>query len=89
MDTIETGRIAGEIANKILKGTPTSRVPVQELQKPKVIINLKAAALLGLTIPQNLQDAAAKSTNKRSLRLKVSKHRQFMLYLCTFATFKK
>ena len=60
VDTVETGRVAGEIANKILKGTPTSKVPVQELQKPKIIINLKAAALLGLTIPRNLQDAAAK-----------------------------
>jgi putative tryptophan/tyrosine transport system substrate-binding protein len=60
VDTVETGRVAGEIANKILKGTPTSKVPVQELEKPKVIINLKAAALLGLTIPQNIQDIAAK-----------------------------
>jgi putative tryptophan/tyrosine transport system substrate-binding protein len=60
VDTVETGRVAGEMANKILKGTPTSKVPFQELQKPKVIINLKAAELLGLTIPQNLQDVAAK-----------------------------
>jgi putative tryptophan/tyrosine transport system substrate-binding protein len=60
VDTMETGRVAGEMANKILKGTPTSKVPVQEFQKPKIIINLKAAALLGLTIPQNIQDLAAK-----------------------------
>jgi putative ABC transport system substrate-binding protein len=59
-DPVETGRVAGEMANKILKGTSTSKIPVQELQKPKVIINLKAAALLGLTIPQNLQEIAAK-----------------------------
>jgi putative ABC transport system substrate-binding protein len=60
VDTIETGRIAGEMANKILEGTPTSRVPVQELARPKVIINLKAASLLGLKIPENLQNAASK-----------------------------
>lgn len=60
VDTIETGRIAGEMANRILEGTPPSRVPVQELPKPKVIINMKAAALLGLDIPQNLQNAASK-----------------------------
>ncbi|MCI0416385.1 ABC transporter substrate-binding protein [bacterium] len=60
VDTVETGRIAGEMANKILKGAPTSKVPMQELQKPRVIINLKAAELLGLTIPQNLQEIAAK-----------------------------
>ena len=60
VDTIETGRIAGEMANKILEGTPTARVPVQELSKPKVIINMKAASILGLNIPQNLQNAASK-----------------------------
>ena len=60
VDTIETGRIAGEMTNKILEGTPISKVPVQEIQRPKIIINLKAANLLGLQIPQNLQDAASK-----------------------------
>lgn len=60
VDTIETGRVAGEMANKILEGTSIARVPVQELAKPKVIINLKAATLLGLNIPQNLQNAASK-----------------------------
>jgi ABC-type uncharacterized transport system substrate-binding protein len=60
VDTIETGRMAGEMANKILQGTPVSRLPFQEVQRPKVIINLKAAGLLGLTIPENLQNAASK-----------------------------
>jgi putative ABC transport system substrate-binding protein len=60
VDPIETGRLAGELANKILEGTPPSKLPFLESQKPKVIINLKAAALLGLTIPKNLQDAASK-----------------------------
>lgn len=60
VDPIETGRMAGELANKILEGTPTNKLPIVELQKPKIIINLKAAALLGLTIPKNLQDAASK-----------------------------
>lgn len=59
-DAIESGRAAGDLANKILGGTPPSKLPVQELQKPKVIINLKAAGLLGLTIPKNVQDAASK-----------------------------
>ena len=60
VDPIETGRIAGEMANKITQGTSTARIPVQEIQRPKVIINLKAASLLNLTIPKNLQDAASK-----------------------------
>lgn len=60
VDTLETGRLAGDMANQILTGTPPSRVPVKDLPKPKVIINLKAAALLGLNLPENLQNAASK-----------------------------
>lgn len=59
-DTVEAGRTAGDLANKVIQGTSPSKLPVQELQKPKVIINLKAAGLLGLTIPKNVQDAASK-----------------------------
>jgi putative tryptophan/tyrosine transport system substrate-binding protein len=59
-DNVEVGRMAGDLANKILQGTPTSKLPVQQVQRPKIIINLKAASLLGLTIPQNLQNAASK-----------------------------
>jgi|GEM_PF-3453310 len=60
VDPLETGRLAGELANKVIEGTPTSKLPFLESQKPKVIINLKAAALLGLVLPQNLQNAATK-----------------------------
>src|SRR5262249_14407176 len=59
-DAIEAGRTAGDIANKVLQGTAPSKLPVQELSKPKIIINLKAAGLLGLTIPKNVQDGASK-----------------------------
>lgn len=59
-DAIEAGRAAGDLANKILGGTPPSKLPIQELAKPKVIINLKAAGLLGLSIPKNVQDSASK-----------------------------
>jgi ABC-type uncharacterized transport system substrate-binding protein len=59
-DTIEAGRMAGDLANKILQGTQPSKLPVQEILKPRVILNLKAASLLGLTIPKNVQDAASK-----------------------------
>ena len=59
-DAIEAGRSAGDTANKVLQGTPPSKIPVQELLKPKIIINLKAAGLLGLSIPKNIQDGASK-----------------------------
>lgn len=60
VDAVEVGRAAGELANKILQGTPASKLSIPQLQKPKIILNLKAAALLNLNIPRNIQDAASK-----------------------------
>jgi putative ABC transport system substrate-binding protein len=60
VDAVESGRAAGELCNKILQGTSPSNLPIQTLLKPRVILNMKAAGLLGLTIPKNLQDAASK-----------------------------
>jgi putative tryptophan/tyrosine transport system substrate-binding protein len=59
-DPVEAGRTAGDVANKILQGTPPSKLQIQELQHPKIIINTRAAGLLKLTIPKNIQDAASK-----------------------------
>jgi putative ABC transport system substrate-binding protein len=59
-DSVEAGKNAGDLANKILAGTPPAKLPIIELKRPKVIINLKAAGLLGLTIPKNVQNAASK-----------------------------
>jgi putative tryptophan/tyrosine transport system substrate-binding protein len=59
-DPVEAGRTAGDVANKILQGTAPSKVQIQELQRPKIIINTRAAGLLKLTIPKNIQDAASK-----------------------------
>lgn len=60
IDPVEAGRSAGDLANKILAGTPPSKLPVIEQKKTKIIINIKAANLLGVTIPKNVQDAASK-----------------------------
>lgn len=59
-DNVEAGKMAGDLANQILQGTPPSRLAIQSMQKPRVIINLKAAELLGLTIPKNVQNSASK-----------------------------
>jgi putative ABC transport system substrate-binding protein len=59
-DPVEAGRNAGDVANKILQGTQPSKLQIQELQRPKIIINTRAAGLLKLTIPKNIQDAASK-----------------------------
>jgi putative ABC transport system substrate-binding protein len=59
-DSVEAGRSAGEMANKILQGTMPSEIPVEQLKKIRIILNVKAAGLLGLTIPQNILNAASK-----------------------------
>ena len=60
VDALETGKSVGELANKILKGASPSKLSVPEQQRPRFIINLKAAGLLGLTIPKNIQSSASK-----------------------------
>jgi putative ABC transport system substrate-binding protein len=51
-DVFDLWRRAIVLANKILRGTKPADIPVEQPTKFELVVNLKTAKALGLTIPE-------------------------------------
>src|SRR6516225_1560114 len=53
-DITESYRLAGVYTGRVLRGEKPSNLPVQQATKIELIINLKTAKTLGITVPISL-----------------------------------
>lgn len=56
---MESGRAAGRMAARVLRGENPAGIPIVNLAEPVVVVNHKQAALIGITIPASLKKSEA------------------------------
>src|SRR4029077_11734599 len=55
---IDSYRLAGGYVGRVLKGENPADLPVQQASKIELLLNLKTAKILGITVPQSIQNRA-------------------------------
>ena len=53
-DTVEAFRLMGAYVGRILKGEKPADLPVQQISKLRLVLNISTAKALGLTVPNSL-----------------------------------
>jgi len=53
-------REAASYVDRILRGTKPTELPVQEPTEPEIVVNLKTAKALGLTLPSGVLSRASR-----------------------------
>ena len=64
VDRVDIWRRAASYADRILRGAKPSELPVQFPTKFEMVVNLKTAKALDLTVPQSILRAPTRSSNE-------------------------